>query len=53
MFVRSSGLGEDADTAISCGGPGPARKKRYTSSREEEDAQIFPCGEKRNGMCWR
>ena len=32
---------ENADTAISCRGPRPARKKRYTSRREEgEDAQM-------------
>ena len=36
---------KNSETAISCRGPGPARK-RYTSSREEEeiDAQMFPCG---------
>ena len=30
----------------SCGGPGPARKKRYTRNRggEEEDTQRCPCG---------
>ena len=33
---------------FSCRGPGPARKKRYTSSRgeEEEDAQMCLCGKK-------
>ena len=45
----------------------PERRKRYTSSREEEDAQMCPCGEankvkltlwenvkctRRSGMCW-
>ena len=44
--------GENAETAISCRGPGPARKKKevYTSSRVEEgvDAQqMCPCGEAR------
>ena len=46
VIVRPEGLREDAETAISCRGPGPARKKtRYTSSREKEEvAQICPCG---------
>ena len=44
-FVRPSGLRENAETAISCREPEPARKKRYTSSREEEEnAQMCPCG---------
>ena len=43
--ARPNGLPENAETAISCGGPGPARKKSNTSSREEdEDAQMCPCG---------
>ena len=44
VFARPNGLRENAATAISCRGPGPARRKRYTSSREEEDAQMCPCG---------
>ena len=45
-FARPTGLLENAETAISCSGPGPARKKRYTSSRAEdgEDAQMYLCG---------
>ena len=33
-------------------GPGPARKKRYTSSwvEEEEGAQSFPCGDADEGI---
>ena len=40
VSARPNGLRENAETVISCRGPGPARKKRYTSSRgqEEEDA---------------
>ena len=50
VFARPNhGLRENAETAISCRGPGPARKKKkvyqYASSREEgEDAQMCPCG---------
>ena len=45
LIARPNGLRENAETVISSGGPGPARKKRYTSSREEEeDAQMCPCG---------
>ena len=33
------------ETAISCRGPGPTRKKRYTSRREEDAAtNMCPCG---------
>ena len=28
MYLQPSGVRENAETAISCGGPGPARKKR-------------------------
>ena len=46
MFARPTGLRENAEAAISCRGPGPVRKKRYASSREEEDeiAQMCSCG---------
>ena len=45
VFARPDGQREDAETAISCRRPGPARKKRYTSSQgEEEDAQMCHCG---------
>ena len=48
VFALPSGLREKAETAISCRGPGPTRKKKYiyTSSREEEDmdAHVCPCG---------
>ena len=45
VFARPNGLRDNAEAAISCRGPGPARKKRYTSSRgEEEYAQMCPCG---------
>ena len=45
VFARLNGLSENADSAISCRGPGPARKKTYASSREEEEeiAQMSPC----------
>ena len=45
VSARPNGLRENAETATSCGGPGPARKKRYASSRQEEDedAQMCPC----------
>ena len=68
-FYRPYRLRENAQIAISCRRLGPARKKRYTSSREEEeqqDAQMVPlwqsdrdnshCGRtctRRNGLCWR
>ena len=47
VFARPNGLRENPEAAISCREPGPARKKRrYTSSREEEaDAQMWPCGQ--------
>ena len=47
VLAQPDGLRENAETAISCRGPGPARKKRYTSTRsreEEEDAQMCLCG---------
>ena len=46
VFARPNGLRENTETAISYMGLGPARKKRDTSSREEEeeDTQIGPCG---------
>ena len=45
MFEWPKGIRENAGTAISCRGPGPARKQRYNSSQgEEEDAQMCPCG---------
>ena len=37
VFARPNGLHENAETSTSCRGPGPTRKKRYTSSREEEE----------------
>ena len=44
ILTRSNGLlkREDTDTAMSCRGPGPARKKRYIRTREEEteDSQL-------------
>ena len=46
-LARPYGLRENAENAVFCRGPGPARKKkkRYTGNRmEEEDAQICPCG---------
>ena len=44
-FERPNGLRENAETTISCKGPGPTREKRCTSSREEEeDPQMRPCG---------
>ena len=42
VFARANGLRENAETAISCMGPGPARKKRYASSREEEETAHMP-----------
>ena len=46
VFARPNGLREKNETAISCRGPGLARKKKYASSREEEEeiAQMCPCG---------
>ena len=44
VFARPNGLRENAETAIPCRGPGPARKKRYANNREEELAQMCPCG---------
>ena len=41
---RPNGLRDNAETAISCRGPEPAREKRYTTSPGEEDAQIRPRG---------
>ena len=46
-LARSNGLREKAETAISCRDLHlPERRKRYTSSREEEDvdAHLCPCG---------
>ena len=47
VSARPNGLRENAETAISCREPGPARKKevtaQYASSREET-AQMCPCG---------
>ena len=45
VFPRPNRPHENAETAISCWGPGPTRKrKRYVSSREEEEiAQMCPC----------
>ena len=42
VFARPNELRENAETAISCRGPGPARKKRYASSREEEETAHMP-----------
>ena len=45
VFTWPNGLRENAGTAILGRGPGPARKKRYSSSREEEeDGQVCLCG---------
>ena len=48
LFAQPNGLRENAETAISCRGPGPARKKtevyHYNSREEGEDAQMRPCG---------
>ena len=43
VFALPNGLRENAETAISCRGPGPARKKRCASSREDEE-HMCPCG---------
>ena len=44
--ARTNGLRRKAETAISCREPGSTRKKRHTSSREEEDVatNMCPCG---------
>ena len=43
-ITRPNGLRENAETAISCRGPGPARKKKHANSREEEEiAQTCRC----------
>ena len=44
--ARFNGQREKAETAISCRRPGPTRKKKYTSSLEEEDVatNMCPCG---------
>ena len=47
LSARPKGLREKVETAISCSEPGPTRnKKRYTSSREEDDVatNMCPCG---------
>ena len=45
VAARPNGLREIAETAISCTGLGPTRKKRYTSTREEDVAtNMCPCG---------
>ena len=46
MFARPNGLRENAETAISCRGPGPTRKKEVYQQWEEgeEDARTCPCG---------
>lgn len=36
----------NAESSISCRGPGPARKKKEVH-QEEGDAQMCPCGEKK------
>ena len=41
--TKPNGLREKAETAISCRGPGLTRKKRYSSSREEEDVATNMC----------
>ena len=43
VSARPNGPREKAETAISCRGPGPTKKKRYTSSREEEDVATNMC----------
>ena len=47
VSARPNALRKKAETATSCRRPGPTRnKKRYTSSREEEDVatNVCPCG---------
>ena len=45
-ITRPNGLRENAETAISCRGPGPARKKKHANSREEEEIpRMCPCGQ--------
>ena len=47
VSARANAIREKAKTATSCREPGPTRKKkRYTSSREEEDVatNMCPCG---------
>ena len=46
VSARPNGLREKAETTISLRGPGPTRKKRNTSSREEQDVvtNMCPCG---------
>ena len=46
VFAWRNGLRENDETSNSCRGPGPARKKRCTSSRgkDEDDAHMCPCG---------
>ena len=48
VSARPNGLLENAETAISCGGPGPARKKSGTSSREEDEHADSRCRRMRN-----
>ena len=44
VFARPNGLRGQAETAISCRGHRPTRKKkRYTRSRQEEDADAHMC----------
>ena len=47
IFARPNGLCENAETAISCRGPGPAGKNTevyHSWGGEEEDVQMCPCG---------
>ena len=45
LYLHGSiGLREKSETSISCRGPGPTdRRKRYTSSQEEEDVATNMC----------
>ena len=45
VFARPNGLRENAETAISCRGPGPARKKRevYRSVVEGKRKKMHRC----------
>ena len=45
--MRLNGLRENAETVISCGGPGPITKKEevyHCREEREEDAQMWRCG---------
>ena len=45
VFARPNGRRENAETAISCRGPGPASKECNSSRGEEEErTQMCPCG---------